>query len=219
MAGAVRKRHAAHVIDDDGRRQPPQHVGVGDDLVAAHMDLHVPADVGHAPRERLDHLDPGNRGRRIEHGEADATHAAFMQRLQFRVRDVGMHHRHAAGIAELRDGIERDAIVRAVGRRLNDHRALRADPFLQAPIVLHTGVRLHARARARRWEARGIVDVHVAIAGTRRRLELGRFGAGRVRHGLLLPGRVHRHRVAPTRRARRRPGRFPGSGWATWSSP
>ena len=74
----------------------------------------------------------------------NSAHTAFMQRLQFHVRDVGKHHRHAASITEPCDGIERDAIVCAVRCRLHNHGAVRADPLLQASIVLHAGVRLHA---------------------------------------------------------------------------
>src|SRR6185436_8164678 len=122
-------------------------------------DLNMPAEGGYALCERLDHLDPGYGGRRIEHGEADAAHAAFVQRLQFSIRDVGIDHRHAARIAKLRYGVERDAIVSAVGRWLNDDGALCADPLLQPPIILHSGVCLHARSWTRRCKARGIVDV------------------------------------------------------------
>ena len=174
-------------------RQPAQQVGVGDDLVAAHVDLHVPADVGHAPGQRLDHVDAGDRGRRIEHRKADAAHAAGIERPQLAVADLGKHHGDAAGVAEPGDGVERDAVVGAVGRRLHDDGASRADPLLQPAIVGHTGVGLHARARPRRREALGVVDVHMAIACARRRLELGARRAGRVRHLVAL----HCHRPTP----------------------
>ena len=46
---------------------------------AAQMDLHVPAERRDALRQRLDHVDGGGRGLRIELGEADAAHAAVGQ--------------------------------------------------------------------------------------------------------------------------------------------
>ena len=89
--------------------------------------------------------------------------------------------------AERGEGVERAAVVGAVGRGRHDHVAGGADALLEQPIVLRMGVaRPQRRIRCRRKAA--VVDVHVAVAGIGRRLELGRRGAGRIRHRLRAAG-------------------------------
>ena len=160
----------------------PHALGVGD-LIGAHVDLDVPAEVVHAPGERLDHVERRRRRSRIELGEPDAANAAVREGFQLRVRDRGMDHDDAARVAELRDGIERDAVVGAVGRGRDHHGSCGPDALLQQPIVRHAGVRLHPQFRPRRRKALAVVDVHVAVAGIGRRGELRRrvpdeFGTG-----------------------------------------
>ncbi len=173
----------------------PQARGLGD-LIAAHVDLDVPAAVVDPLGERLDHVDRRRGGARIELAEADAANAAAREGVELGIGDGGMDDRDAARVAELRDGVERHAIVGAVGRGRHDHRALRADALLQEPILGHAGIGLHPRVRPRRRKALGVVDVHVAVAGAGRRGELRSPAAGRVRHRLravrLRGGCAHR---------------------------
>ena len=86
------------MIEHHGARQAFEQRGVLDDLVGAHVDLHVPAEIGDALAQRLDHVDRHRGGARIEHREADAANAAVGERLQLRVGDARMHHRDAARV-------------------------------------------------------------------------------------------------------------------------
>ena len=166
-------RQAAHVVGRLSSRQQPLKratwLSAVDDLVAAHMDLHVPAQFVHAPRQRLDHVERGGRGRGIELGEADAAHATGVETPELAVADVGMHHRDPArGVAELGDGVQRHRVVDRIHSRRHDHDPSHADAPLQQPVLGDGAIGLHARLRPLRREAR-IIDVHVAIAGVHRR--------------------------------------------------
>ena len=50
-------RQPAEMVEHDRARQPLQQVCGGDDLIGAQMNLHMPAERLHAPRQRLDHVD------------------------------------------------------------------------------------------------------------------------------------------------------------------
>ena len=184
-----RLRQPPHVIEHDLRRQALQQVGILDDLVAAHVDLHMPAEIGDALGQRLDHVDRHRRARRIEHREADAANARIGHRAKLAVGDGRVHHRDAArvGRPETLDRVGRHAVVGDVGRGRHDHGARRADARLQQLVLIDRSVALHARLRPRprRRKAVAVIDVHVAVAGVRRRLELGRFAAVRVWHRVL----------------------------------
>src|SRR6266853_518016 len=84
--------------------------------------------------------------------------------------------------AELRDRIDRHPVVDGVVARLNDDDARRSDALLQQAVVRHRGIGRSRPRAGRHGKARGIVDVHVAVAGTLRSPELRRLGASRVRH-------------------------------------
>ena len=72
-----------------------------------------------ALRQRLDHVERGGGGIRIELGEADAADAARPASLQLGVGDGRMHHRDAAcaGGPSCGDGVERHRIVGARWRQ------------------------------------------------------------------------------------------------------
>ena len=171
------------------------------DLVAEHVDLHVPAEVVDALRQRLEHVDRRRAG--LHQVEADAAHAEIVQALELGVGHARVDDGDAARRRpDLRDAVERAGIVGAVGRGLHDDVARRADALLQKPIVVDLGVgRLQGRARRDREAA--VVDVHVAVAGVLRRLQLRRLGAGRPRH-LVLGLRPRRRRGEDARAKRRR---------------
>ena len=155
MVQSLRRRQPAEMIEHDRARQPQQHVRGGDDLIGAQMDLHVPAERLHAPRQRLDHVHRGRRGLRIELREADAADAAVRHALELGVGHGRMHHGDAARLRpELRDGVERHLVVGDIGRRRHHDDAARADALLEQPVVRHAGVRLHPRFRPRRRKAR-----------------------------------------------------------------
>ena len=113
-------RQAPEMIEHHLRRQAFEQRGILDDLVGAHVDLDVPAEIGDALGERRDHVDRHRGGARIEHREADAANAARIKRLQLSIGHVRMHHRDAARVrgAKLRDAVERHAIVGHVSGRL-----------------------------------------------------------------------------------------------------
>ena len=170
MVQSLRRRQAAEMIEHDRARQTQQQILGGDDLVGAQMNLHMPAERLHAPRQRLDHVHRRGRGLRIELRETDAAHAAVRHALELGVGDGRMHHRDAArGRAKLRDGVERHLVVGEIGGRRHHDHAARPDALLQQPVVRDAGVRLHPRLRPRRRKASAVIDMHVAVARIVRR--------------------------------------------------
>jgi hypothetical protein len=107
---------------------------------------------------------------------------------------VGVDDGYATGgWTDLRHGVERDAVVGAVGRGRDDHVAAGADPLLQELVVGDQGVGGFER-RIRRDRIFAVVYVHVTVAGIGRRLELGRFRSRGPRH-LLREGRCTAERA------------------------
>src|SRR5262249_57843977 len=53
MRGTGRLRQAAEMVEDHGAVEPAPKLGRIDDLIAAHVDLHVPAHAGHSGRLTL----------------------------------------------------------------------------------------------------------------------------------------------------------------------
>jgi hypothetical protein len=90
MLDALGLRHPAHVVDHERARQPRYGVRHRHELVAAQVQLRVPADLGDARRDWLDHLGRGDRGGRIVQREAHAAHADAVELAQLRVRDRRM---------------------------------------------------------------------------------------------------------------------------------
>ena len=170
-------RQPFEVVEHRGAGQPLQQVSGIDDLVRPQMDLHVPAERRDALRQRLDHVDGGDGGSRIELGEADAAHAAVGEPPQLAVFHVRVHDGDAARLrSKLRQRIKRHRVVGPIGRRLHHHGPAGSDALLEPPVLGDAGVLLHAGSRPRRRKARGVVDMHVAVAGVGRRLE--RRGGG-----------------------------------------
>ena len=201
VRGAGVLRDAPHVVEHDRRRQAVEDVLDADDLVAEHVDLHVPAEVVDALRQRLEHVDRRRAG--LHQVEADAAHAEIVQALELGVGHARVDDGDAARRRpDLRHAVQRAGIVGAVGRGLHYDVARRADALLQEPVVVGLGVgRLQGRARRDREAA--VVDVHVAVAGVLRRVQLRRLGAGRPRH-LVLGLRPRRRRGEDARAKRRR---------------
>ena len=105
--------------------------------------------------------------------------------LEFGVGDARIDHRDAAGgRAELGHRVEGAGIVRAVGRRRDHDGARRADPLLQQAIGVDGRIR-RPELGVRRDRKPAVVNVHVAVAGVRRRLQFRRFDARRPGRGLL----------------------------------
>ena len=115
----------------------------------------------------------------IAGGEAYAAYAALVEAFQLGVRHRRVDDAHAARVRdpELPDGVDRHAVVGGVVPRLDDDDAREAQALLQQPVIRDRRVRrpLHGGLKAR------IVDMDVAVGRSRRRLELRRVGAGRVR--------------------------------------
>ena len=160
--------------------------------VAQHMDLDVPAEIVDPLRQRLEHVDGGGAG--LDEIEADAANALIVQPLEFGVGDARIDHRDAAGgRAELGHRVEGAGIVRPVGRRRDHDVARRADPLLKQAIGVDGRIRRPQLGVGSDRKA-AVVNVHVTVAGVRRRLQLWRFGSRRPGHGLL---RLRRRRFEP----------------------
>ena len=106
------------MIEHHLRRQPPQQVGMRDDVGALDIELHVPAELVHAARQRLDHV-PGDDGVGAAEREADAANATVGEGLELGIRDGRTDDRDTARVgAELLERIEGDVVVgRVVARR------------------------------------------------------------------------------------------------------
>ncbi len=124
-------------------------------------------------QQRLQRADRGG-ARWIEH-EAHAAHAETGEPLDTGIGHAQIHHRDGARAgAERGEGVERAAVVGAVGRRASRSRcgwcrcaSGTGDNLLRARID-----RMRPHARRRRKAA--VVDMHVAVAGIRRCFQLGR---------------------------------------------
>src|SRR5438067_1146153 len=73
MIGACGLRNAAQVIKDNRRGKLVEQILDLDDLIAQHVDLHVPAERIDSFRERFEHLDGG--GARLHEVESDSAQA------------------------------------------------------------------------------------------------------------------------------------------------
>ena len=181
VARAIGLRHAPQVVEHDRDGQPLDHRRELHDLLAAQVQLHMPAHPGHAPGEGFDHVHGGHGGLGVMQREAQPADAARVHRCELVIPHRGMHHRHAARAfqAQLRHRVHRHPVVGTVGRGLDHDRARGPQPLLQQPVFRHRGVGSGAQLRPRHREAR-VVDVQVAIAGAGGRLEAWRGGPGAV---------------------------------------
>jgi len=136
------------------------------------------------------------------------THAGI-EGLELGVADGGTDDGDAAGIApELGEGIEGDVVVAGIGRGRHHDVPPGSDPALQQPVFRDAGVRDDGGAGVLRRKPRGVIDVVVAIAGQRRRLELRRPGAGGIGDRTALLGAA----ALGVERARRRQSRNARTG-------
>ena len=172
------------MVEHDRRGQPLQKVRSLDDLLAQHMDLHVPAEIVDALRQGLEHVDCRRAG--LDEIEAYAAYAEAVQPLEFGVCDARIDHRNAARArAELRHRVQGAGIVRAVSRWRDDNVARRADTLLEKAIVVDRRIG-GPELGVRRDRKAAVINVHVRVAGVRRRLEFRRFRSRRPGHGLSL---------------------------------
>jgi hypothetical protein len=167
------------------RRQASQQIGIFGDLRAVQVELEVPAEIDDALPQRLDHV-PGDDGvGPARQGKADAAYSGLVERFQLRVGDRWMDDRDAPGARpQLCQRVDRHAIIGRVVARRHHHDPRRSRALLEQPIVLHGGIFRPRAARTILGKA-GIVDVHVAVGGIRRRFDLGRLDAERVGHRRL----------------------------------
>ncbi len=97
MLDAVRLRDTPEVVDDHLGRKRSDHAFMGDDLIARHQDLHVPAKGVHPLCERGQHLrcrrSPALRRNEIDSNGADA---GIRQHPQFRILDIGVNDGNAS---------------------------------------------------------------------------------------------------------------------------
>ena len=83
------------MIEHDGCRQPLQDIFDLHDLIAEHVDLHMPTQIVHALREGFEHLD--RRSACLHQIEANSTYAESCQSLQLGIRNRRIDHCHGAG--------------------------------------------------------------------------------------------------------------------------
>ena len=174
MRGLDRVEELAHVIDDHRAGERCQHGDVRRQFAAVELDLHVPADVGDATRERGDPV-PGEDSA-AQHVGARATHAARVERLQLGHRRVLRDDGDASRArADLQHAVEHAAVVEAVEDRLHGHHALEAEPAHRGAVFVGAApLRRESRVFARRKRELIAVEMHVAIARAGRRHEVRR---------------------------------------------
>ena len=177
MVDAVGLRDVREVIEDDRRGHALEDGHDLHDLGGRRVDLDVPAEIVDALREGLHHL--GRRGAGLRQVEADAADSEVVHALELVGRDLVVDDRDHAGLrAERRQRLEMPAVVRAVGRRLHENVAGRADALLERAIVLDQRVgRPQGGLRIDRELC--VVDVVMAVGGVGGRLQLRRLGAHR----------------------------------------
>jgi hypothetical protein len=130
------------------------------------------------------------RSAHLDQVEADAADAEIVHALELGVGDAGVDDRDATGSrADLRHGVERDAIVGSVGRGGHDDIARCAGALLQQLVIGNQGIWRLERSR-RSDRIFGVIDVHVAVTCVSRRLELRSFRPTRI-GDLLRTGAPH----------------------------
>ena len=138
-------------------------------VAAVELQLHVPVERRYPRRHCFENF-PGQ-GSSRQHEKTDAAGAELRQPVEFRVGDTFIDDDNAPRIwADVRHRLERASVIFAVGRRLHDHRALYAEPAAHLLICGNGRIRRHEFRGRGRWIA-SVIDVHVGVAETRRRLQ------------------------------------------------
>ncbi len=194
------------MIDDQRAGQPAEQSLVLGDMAAVHLEHHVPAERRHARRHGFQNLQRQRRA--CQHEEPDAANAEPGQPLELGVGHALVDHRDAARArSDRRHGLERAAVVLAVGRRLHHHRALDAEPGAHLEVIRHRCVG-RQNSGGRRFRKAVIVNVHMRVAGAGGRLEFRQqFALGR-RHADFRSLAVREDRYSPPARAFEAADRF-----------
>lgn len=124
------------------------------------------------------------------------THTGGMQGLQLRIANGFVQHGDATGLrTKSRQRIQHGAVVTTVGRRRDEHHALRAGAALQKAVVSRAGIgRRQTRTSNRR--IRRVVHMDMGVAGSVRHLDLRAARACRKGRGELLRHK-HGHSLSP----------------------
>src|SRR5215207_9925729 len=209
---------AAEMNEDQRHRRVHQLILERIDGGELDLGLHMPPVVPRDPLHRV--LQPARRCRRV-HGAADrqvhmdAADASLVHLVELGVRGLLVDNDDTAGAlrAELADGVELRAVVRAIDAGLYDDDAVQTQEALQLHEIVGRRKGRGVDAVRREGEPRGIgKDVGVAVAGPTRDIEVDRSlvlhrrpgaAAGQDRRG---PGGSQRPRV-------RTP--FDASAWLT----
>ena len=167
------------MIDDHRHRQTEQQLFHLHQLFRRHVALDVPAKSGNAAGQRHHFIG----AHRIAQAELHPhpAHAGGMQAFQLRIGDRAVDHADRAAIlAHLRQHIQQQAIVGAVGGRLHHHIAAGAQLLLQRAIIADRGIgrRQHRLGIIRKAR---IVNVMMAIGGAigHRERDFGILGQSR----------------------------------------
>ncbi len=164
MRQAPCDRDGPHVVDHDVDRQAPQAGREVQERLRAGVELHVPAQWRDAAGEGLQQFDGGGAA---DHVATHAADAGVVHAAQVGIGGGLVDHDDAAASrrAELRHGVQRATVVRAVDARLHDHDAIQAERLAHHLVVGQRGLdRRVAAARVQRIAIRRTDDVDVAVA-------------------------------------------------------
>ena len=132
LIDAVRRRHAAHVIDHERQRQRADHRRQRHDVGRIEMQHHMPAAALDAVDHAVEHRHVGRAAQMLDEIEAHAAHAAGIRACRSRIAETVVDYGDAAiafGVG--RDAIEHRRVVGAMAARLHDHRTLDAKMRVQ----------------------------------------------------------------------------------------
>ncbi|MNT22120.1 hypothetical protein D3C72_1574940 [compost metagenome] len=162
------------MIDDNRQVQPRQRRQVAQIGVAGRPELRVQAVRLHARRQRRNLVESHAAGKQVAGGvarldKAQAAHAAFVQITQLRVGDRRIGHGDSAqAVCALRQRVQQRIRVGAIGRRLHQHAARRAQRVQHAQVARRRGVRRGVgRRMLQRKAVVGTEDVAMRVARAR----------------------------------------------------
>src|SRR5688500_3208915 len=105
-------------------------------LATIELDVGVPAEAVHFGNQRVHHVEAKHAA--VQGHDAQRADAALGEPLELGVGDLRLHDRYALrAFSNCFYGFQGDAVVVAVGIRLDDDHALKAEPALQLAVHRH----------------------------------------------------------------------------------
>jgi hypothetical protein len=153
--------------------QGGEHTLILHNSLRAHIDLHVPAQPGHAPGEQGEQIG-GGAGDAVEI-EPNAAGPMTGKTLQLLIAHLLIHAGH--GARPITKGLERlhkTTVVHSIAGWGHEDGAGKTEPPLEEPVISYSA---HCRRAARHQGKTLIKDMHVAVGCAGRRECLRRFHA------------------------------------------